>query len=561
MNIAKNTLLILLALFIDGLQATISWGIMVIAAFPGTTGGAALGCLVGNYTVGQAGCWLGGGFLGILGSIPIVNATIATATVPVGIVLGFAINMCLSIALGWCFLVPLLYLFNGVSWKRLIWGSGEMIPGINNIPFWTALVVLSILSKRPAQTGMVTKILAPSGMAGMALFGVAKTKEDTAELREQRAPNFTWGRQQNDWLSEEAAQANNPQQKRATVQTRNIINDIRPIKALAIIALFFVSPFFLHAQAIDPVQFTVTPEVPGPNEQVTINIAGIGTFLGDATITWQQDGKTTLSGKGERIFSFRVGGLGVQTRVRATIVSAEKGTISRDFVFIPSKVELIWEASTSVPPMYRGKALYSAGSTIKVVAFPSIVANGSTISSNNLSFQWSRGGDPLPGQSGTGRNILSLFGSQLKQSEQVGVEIYLGGVKVSRGNIVVPATSPSVVLYGKDPLRGVVYESAIPSSISLGTNELTAQAEPYFFSKESVGNSLLYTWKLNGTETTGPDTDKGILTLRQSGSGAGQATLSVDVQNTSATQFIQKASAAVRIVFGGVTSGTSSFGL
>ena len=142
---------ILIALFIDGLQAAISWGIAAITAFPGTVGGGALGCLAGNQIAGQIGCWVGGLTVGIFGSA--ANPFLAPVSIPVGIAIGIAVAMCISIVFGWGFLVPLMF-FSGLRpGRRLAWGLGEMIPGINNAPFWSITTVVAIW-KRGIQKGV-----------------------------------------------------------------------------------------------------------------------------------------------------------------------------------------------------------------------------------------------------------------------------------------------------------------------------------------------------------------------------------------------------------------------
>ncbi|MBI2004661.1 hypothetical protein HYS79_00690 [Patescibacteria group bacterium] len=324
----------------------------------------------------------------------------------------------------------------------------------------------------------------------------------------------------------------------------------------------------VHAQTLgsqpDPIQFVIAPELPGPGEQVVIQVQGVGTFLGNATITWQKNGATALSGVGERVFSFTAGGLGVSTRVHVVVNSPTNGTFVRDFVFIPSAINLLWEADTSVPPRYAGKALYSAGSQVSVTAFPTVVANGTTISSNNLSFQWQQNGEPVPQSSGKGRDTFTFVGSQLRSAEAVGVDVYLSEVKVGHAEIVIPSEDPQLVLYARDPLRGVLYGQAVPSGIALGSKELTLQAVPYFFSTDSVASgAATYAWTLNGTPTSGPDSARGLLTLRQTGSGVGSAILGVTLQNNDPSKFVQSASTALRIVFGEQTGNTLSsfFGL
>ncbi len=340
------------------------------------------------------------------------------------------------------------------------------------------------------------------------------------------------------------------------------------LKYIGLLVLGLLAALPVSAQILgvenDPIRAIISPEIPAPGETVKIELQGVGTFLGDATITWQQDGKTVKTGVGERTYSFVAGGLGKFTRVQATIVSSVEGTITRTFNFVPSTVNLIWEANTSVPPLYRGKALYSPGSSVRVSAFPQIVANGKTISYNNLSFQWERNGEVEAAQSGQGRNTFSFAGDQLKTAEEIGVNVYLDNLLVGKGSVTIPASKPQIVLYPRDPLRGVLWGEAFPVAVSLVSKEISVQAMPYFFSNESLPTTdLTYVWKLNGRTTTGPNADDGLMTLRQTGEGTGQAVLNVKLQNTNGARLLQSADATVRMTFGSQTSsgGPSFFGL
>ncbi|MDZ4226024.1 MAG: hypothetical protein U1C66_00865 [Patescibacteria group bacterium] len=309
------------------------------------------------------------------------------------------------------------------------------------------------------------------------------------------------------------------------------------------------------------VRLIAAPEVPGPNQEVRLEVQGVGTFLGDATVTWQKDGSTVKTGVGERTYTFTTGALGSVARIRVVVESASLGTMTRELTFAPAQVYLMWEANTSVPPFYLGKALYSAGSQITVTAFPQVIANGATLSSNNLSFQWQRNGSAAGAQSGKGRSTFTFMGDQLKTGENVSVDIYFGDVLVAKSSVFISAITPQILLYPRDPLRGVLFDQALPAAISLSSREITLQAVPYFFANESLSDgSLAYQWTLNNQPTSGPDAAQGILTLRQSGEGAGEAQLGVSLQNTNSTQLLQAASAALRIVFGAQSNG-SIFGI
>ncbi|HVU80119.1 MAG TPA: hypothetical protein VHD37_02020 [Candidatus Paceibacterota bacterium] len=589
MTFVKGTTLILLALFIDGLQAGISMLIALIAAVPGTALGAAGGALAGSWLCGWMGstasaiCGTVGGFvLGFAGTW--LDPALAVVSEPIGIAIGFAINICLSVTLG-AFLLMVMFVFlRKIYVTNLFFGLGELIPGINNIPFWTAFVVISLVKKSKedgsALGAVAAAALSPGSAFGKAAGGIMAMKETTMNVADATGafssplmpqPLRAYKERQDDIgdpLNQESIDQNLAPGRRAAAQaTRQIFNDIRPAKTAAAVllavALAISGAHAAYAQAVDPLRFITSPEVPGPGDQVTIEAQGVGAFLGDATVTWQQDGKTVLTGVGERRFTFTAGPLGSITRIHVIIDSASNGVSERDFTVSPSVVHLLWEADTAVPPLYRGKALYTAGSTFRVMALPQVVANGATVSYNNLSFQWKLNGDAVVGQSGKGRSSASFQGSQLRAGETVSVDVYLNSFLVGRASISVPAIDPELLIYQKDPLRGVLYDQALPPSVSLLDQEVTLQAAPYYFSKDSVSSgAAAYAWTINGAATTGPDSARGILTLRQAGSGAGQALLGVSLQNNDPSKFVQAAQAALRIVFNAQgNADASSFGL
>ena len=219
---------ILIALFIDGLQAAMSWGIAAIAAFPVTAGGSVAGCVAGNSIAGQVGCWVGGSVLGLMSVTPLglaANALVATVTVPVGIALGFAISMCLSIVLGWCFLVPLMLLSGmNVSWKRLIWGGGEMIPGLNNIPFWTALTIASLWKSTKSKHGR-KGILALAGAVVVPTRPIIMSAKEATGMFAARGARG-WTPQPEEW----APQPDSGEDLVRTATQRTPMRDIHPMK-------------------------------------------------------------------------------------------------------------------------------------------------------------------------------------------------------------------------------------------------------------------------------------------------------------------------------------------
>jgi hypothetical protein len=162
----KAAAFIMLALFIDGIQAAVSASLALIAAFPGTVGGAAAGCAVGNGFFGSWGCTIGGFIFGLLGTSLDV---LAPVTEPIGLAIGFAVSICLSMTFG-AGLIMLL-LLNGMYYPKFLLPGGiaELIPGFDLIPSWTAMTILCVLQKSKEESGLL------GGVASVAAAAASPT--------------------------------------------------------------------------------------------------------------------------------------------------------------------------------------------------------------------------------------------------------------------------------------------------------------------------------------------------------------------------------------------------
>ena len=161
----KGTAFIVLALFIDGVQAALSAAVLVMSAFPGTILGAAAGCLAGQSVAGGVGCQFGRFIFGLLGSSPFVIGLLDVATVPIGAILGFVVSICISATLG-LFLIALLG-FNAMFYPKYILTGGivELLPGFSILPSWTAMTVACVLQKNKDDQLAAFKIAA--GLEGV----------------------------------------------------------------------------------------------------------------------------------------------------------------------------------------------------------------------------------------------------------------------------------------------------------------------------------------------------------------------------------------------------------
>lgn len=150
----RNFILVPFGLFIDGIQAALSAGILAISMFPGTFAGGALGCIAGQQIAGDVGCGIGGFILGIAGSAANV---IGPVTAPIGVMIGFALSICVALTLGSGFIT--LLIFSGMFYPKYVLpgGIGELIPGVSLIPAWTAIAIFSAVQKNKDEKLMLQK--------------------------------------------------------------------------------------------------------------------------------------------------------------------------------------------------------------------------------------------------------------------------------------------------------------------------------------------------------------------------------------------------------------------
>ncbi len=177
------------------------------------------------------------------------------------------------------------------------------------------------------------------------------------------------------------------------------------------------------------------------------------------------------------------------------VTSAQVNVTVRNIV---ADVEMVWEAHSYTPPFYKGKALYSIGGEVAVVALPpAYLGNPST-----LSYVWKKDAEVQGAFSGVGKNSFTFSGSQFGESPLITVEVSNGNTS-SYGSLRLQQTAPVVRFYENRPLEGVSLDHALPRSFSTREKEVVVEAYPYFFSASGRADSTLsYTWTANGQKLT-----------------------------------------------------------
>jgi len=189
------------------------------------------------------------------------------------------------------------------------------------------------------------------------------------------------------------------------------MNIVKKLLLLMLLALPFVAgaQFDLPAVTDQDVAITVSPEIPGPNENVTITLSSFSVNLNDTKITWSVGGSSVSSGQGKTTFSFTSGPVGTRTTIDIAIIFSDINVrVEKRIIIEPSDLDLLWEAPESyTPPFYKGKALPSQEGIIQVAAMPAR-KNTSIGSQKNLSYTWKRNDKTQQQASGVGKQVFAF---------------------------------------------------------------------------------------------------------------------------------------------------------
>ena len=305
------------------------------------------------------------------------------------------------------------------------------------------------------------------------------------------------------------------------------------ITVLAMFGAFL--PFKTQASSPDDITVITVPENPAPNQNTAITLSSYVDDLNSVLITWSVNGKKSSSGIGDKSFSLNApSSLGGKTTVVATI-SLYDGDLNETVVLKPSIMTVLWQADDSyVPPFYKGKALPSSGSEIKIVAIPEIKNGSSFVNPNNMVYNWQLDYQNQPDASGYGKDFFSYQNDYLDSSNTASVTAStLNQQNSTDGSITVTPTAPKIEFYKNDPILGTIWDQAIPDGYKTFGNE-TLQAAPYsIFPKDLNLPLLTFNWSINDTQTPTPIYKKYLLPLQTQTGVSGTAKISLNITNPS----------------------------
>ncbi|MEK7669537.1 MAG: hypothetical protein AAB350_03055 [Patescibacteria group bacterium] len=322
---------------------------------------------------------------------------------------------------------------------------------------------------------------------------------------------------------------------------------------LIVAGMVIILPMITSAQTVNipfalsnELNVEIIPTYPSPNEIVFLNLTLYTDDLNSADISWYQNGKNVLSGKGETRYNFKTGNIGEETKIEIVIKLLSGISFTKTFTLTPAGVDLVWEADAYVPPFYKGKALHPRQGVLKIVATPDFVKNGKRILPQNLIYEWSNDVEAYQSQSGYGKNILILSGSILGKSESIEVLVRdPANNLVAQKFIDISPVDPEIIFYENSPYYGHIFDLAVTNTFNLKTDEVEVLAVPYYFTKNDNG-LLKYEWRLNSQSVPNLFGSRTAVFRKPENSG-GKSSISLRIENQN--RILQQADGKLTINF------------
>jgi hypothetical protein len=268
------------------------------------------------------------------------------------------------------------------------------------------------------------------------------------------------------------------------------------------------------------------PLYPGAGDTVQLTLSSTLYDLGERSIIWRVDGRIVAEGEGITEISLTVGERGVSTHISAEIAG---GVATTSVTITPTVVDLLWEADSYTPPFYLGRALPSAGSSVRLQAIPRFDA-GAAVPTHNIVFTWKRNGGTLSHVSGRGKSSAVIEAPYLFGADTISVEaVTVDGTIAGFASVRIPSIEPLLTLYREHPVFGRTYYSALGANTVIAESEMSFSAVPYFADTRSARDAALeYEWRVNQAEVAADGEHPNTITIDASrSSGLARVELSL----------------------------------
>ena len=267
---------------------------------------------------------------------------------------------------------------------------------------------------------------------------------------------------------------------------------------LCVSLIFACVPLFAHAQfggsllGAGAGTLESSPRLPQPFEPVTVELNDAGAQLQGATIEWRLNGEPLQDAAGRRSLELTAPDAGEITTVEAVLTTPSGGVTTAVTELRPVYLDLVVEAQTRTPAFYRGRALPSSGSTVRLIA----LMHGHSEAPDDLFYRWEIAGDVFSGGPLRGQNII-LTELPLGLETTIDIEVFdLSNTRIAERRIALRLHEPDVSFYEVSSLYGML-PRAINGPQLLSSGSLTVQAEPYHLDLATFNDPDLIEWEVD----------------------------------------------------------------
>jgi len=326
-----------------------------------------------------------------------------------------------------------------------------------------------------------------------------------------------------------------------------------------IVAIIVIIGFFagntLHAQefqlySADDIIVETIPRIPGPNEQVRLNLNSFSFNLNNYYIAWFEDGERKSADFGNREFTFRTGNTGDITNITA-VVEFQDQVFRKELRFSPAQIDTLWEVTDAyTPPFYRGKTLPTKQSEIKITAIPETLLIEPT-DAPNLIYYWDRNYTRQQAGSGFGRQSFTFEADPLDINEKITVtsnDRRENSFATNTIDILTDTYEPKILFYAFNENDRLLTQRALNTNNIINSDTVKLSFHPLHMSSiEKNFVDLFVNWSLNN-EPQAPQ-DFALQNELFVTSGGQTGAIDVNVELEGIEKLLQKTSGNFELVF------------
>lgn len=242
----------------------------------------------------------------------------------------------------------------------------------------------------------------------------------------------------------------------------------------------------------DDITVELEPRVPGPYEKVDLTLKSFVINPDTSYITWIVNGENVGAETGLKRMTVTTGDIGEPVFIEIRIRYQQLEEVVKRIRLQPGSLDVLWQAENSyTPPFYRGKALPSSESTLKVLALPFDFTEN-----DQYNYIWEYQAQVDQASSGFRENIYRIDNRFFDKGFLIDVTATRrdGGFQATQ-ELSLPRYDPEVHFIAYDPFG--TKQKIQNGSLIIDDEYVLLEAVPYYFSTNFFSRDVLLEWEID----------------------------------------------------------------